>query len=716
MVVQITDNEITACPRGIFCDGRECLITGNRITLPEVDDLVGYKSAIELGVNSNRNRLDLNTWGMFGQADFSPIPIEMHGAGNIVPNIVNTSITQSGTYERGDIIISDAPSLGYAQQWAVVEAGTIRAGTLPVTGDVIAGDLYHIVNIVGVTTAFSRGSYIDIAGCTGFYKIKGHFGTTILLTTSVSNPVAGAAISIHNPVLKSVAYALNKNTTGNRPTPTAYDIGMTYMDTTLDADGLPIWWNGSKWIKSDGTDAVPIVFYNAIIQVRTEAELITAQADANCNLIIVIEAFSLTGTRTITKGLSILKGCPITTAIYALNINGTFSAPAHRCFIAASGEVNFAAGSIDKILVEWFGAVGDNATDDTTAVQIALDASIDGSFYFPVRLAYKKIYRISTLNIPLHCDFGSDQYGESSPTLRSNAAATMLILGASTDASYTSIHGIILNGNGTATTIIDCNANGRIKIYDNKLQNATIGIDSSVRGVYNEITRNYFDVVDTGILLSGTIAHTVIRENHFPNSACSFCIDSTALVGYNISILDNIFNPTGCTDYIRLVVVNQYQGELGVIARNFFGTSSASDACINVSQYAQVTIEDNYFNAIQDHHLVIDGRQTVVNGNFFCKSTAAAIDLTANSYKCRIGYQQYGIGGGPGGLACAADIADAGTLNFIERIPAKDTTGNRPTLLATEIGKLFLDTTLDADGLPIWWQGTKWIQADGSDA
>lgn len=56
------------------------------------------------------------------------------------------------------------------------------------------------------------------------------------------------------------AYAdwpITKGTTAQRPSSLlgAYDLPFIYLDTTLDADGLPIFWQGTKFIKSDGTDA-----------------------------------------------------------------------------------------------------------------------------------------------------------------------------------------------------------------------------------------------------------------------------------------------------------------------------------------------------------------------------------------------------------------------------------------------------------------------------
>jgi hypothetical protein len=54
---------------------------------------------------------------------------------------------------------------------------------------------------------------------------------------------------------RSDLYIPKKGVTAERPKLSATDIGVTYMDTTLDPDGMPIWWNGLKWIKSDGTNA-----------------------------------------------------------------------------------------------------------------------------------------------------------------------------------------------------------------------------------------------------------------------------------------------------------------------------------------------------------------------------------------------------------------------------------------------------------------------------
>ena len=44
-----------------------------------------------------------------------------------------------------------------------------------------------------------------------------------------------------------------KDVTGSRYTPSANDVGLMYFDTTLDADGKPIWWTGAAWVDAQGT-------------------------------------------------------------------------------------------------------------------------------------------------------------------------------------------------------------------------------------------------------------------------------------------------------------------------------------------------------------------------------------------------------------------------------------------------------------------------------
>ena len=50
---------------------------------------------------------------------------------------------------------------------------------------------------------------------------------------------------------------------------------------------------------------------------------------------------------------------------------------------------------------------------------------------------------------------------------------------------------------------------------------------------------------------------------------------------------------------------------------------------------------------------------------------------------------------------------------IIDKLYANGTSADRPTSATAQLGESYFDTTM---GYPIWWQGTKWVQADGTDA
>ena len=70
-----------------------------------------------------------------------------------------------------------------------------------------------------------------------------------------------------------------------------------------------------------------------------------------------------------------LKGCGITTTGYSLTINGSLDAGLYQIF-SGTGSVVFGNGSIEKVPVQWFGAVGDGVADDSDAL-IAAAASVE---------------------------------------------------------------------------------------------------------------------------------------------------------------------------------------------------------------------------------------------------------------------------------------------------------------------------------------------------
>ncbi|HCZ49062.1 MAG TPA: hypothetical protein DCZ11_08650, partial [Gammaproteobacteria bacterium] len=75
-----------------------------------------------------------------------------------------------------------------------------------------------------------------------------------------------------------------------------------------------------------------------------------------------------------TAVLEVQNNARITTTGYTLTVNGRFVAPRSQCF-AGAGTVTFGSGTVAAVLPEWFGAIGDDSTDNTTAIQAAANAA-----------------------------------------------------------------------------------------------------------------------------------------------------------------------------------------------------------------------------------------------------------------------------------------------------------------------------------------------------
>lgn len=73
--------------------------------------------------------------------------------------------------------------------------------------------------------------------------------------------------------------------------------------------------------------------------------------------------------------------------------------------------------SVEELYTEWFGAKGDNVSDDTQSIQATIDNAREqfASGICKVRLLYNHTYKISnTLRIPANLRFGGDSHSENS--------------------------------------------------------------------------------------------------------------------------------------------------------------------------------------------------------------------------------------------------------------------------------------------------------------
>ena len=134
------------------------------------------------------------------------------------------------------------------------------------------------------------------------------------------------------------------------------------------------------------------------VSVRSATSLSTAQDNAVAlgRGLLIDNAVTLSDNTTITVPLTILKGGSIALAGYTLTLNGSFSAGFYTVF-TGTGTVTYNAAKVREIYPEWRGAVGDGATDDSTAVNATFsDARSGGNNVAVPGIYLNGIYKVTT--------------------------------------------------------------------------------------------------------------------------------------------------------------------------------------------------------------------------------------------------------------------------------------------------------------------------------
>lgn len=218
-------------------------VAGNRISFS--DDYTTYGSASSVGIAARNpgglvsditveNNTIISKWatGIYLQGN-------LHASGFKRANL-------SGNEIIGTSAVSDA---GVAIQAYTVTQLSINGAVLTHVNN---GYTAQNCTTVTICNGEAKG---DLYGMSALYDFTGSTGVRVSamrcnvgVTTPVVNAGTGTVWVNDNKVSASV-----KGTTAARPTLTAEDVGFgPYLDTTLDADGKPIWWNGTAWVDATG--------------------------------------------------------------------------------------------------------------------------------------------------------------------------------------------------------------------------------------------------------------------------------------------------------------------------------------------------------------------------------------------------------------------------------------------------------------------------------
>jgi hypothetical protein len=450
--------------------------------------------------------------------------------------------------------------------------------------------------------------------------------------------------------------------------------------------------------------------FGAYDAVMSFAELVTAN-DAGDREISIEVPITMTADLELTSALRMLQGGLIITNGYQLTLMAPFSAGASQAFDAAAGDIIFGTDSTLYVLLEWFGATGDGTTNDTAAIQLALDAAVSGA-RVPVLPLSNKIYALTSVTVPARTTILSDMGRTSGAKFLGLAASAMFVLPqAYSENQITFRGGFTIDGNNDATVGIDTGFASGLVIDGVGFMYCDIFIDHTGGGIINWIHRCRFTGDFQTAIKIGGIANAVhIDECMFAGDGDYVIETDNTWVGDNLHITNCTFDAAGITDSIKIARLNNGTPTMHFVISGCRFDGGTSSSHINIGQYCYGNIESCGLSGGSGFPgMVINGDEVTVSNNYFGN---VGITLGANSRFCIINPQKWG--------GFSPHFTDAGTLNIINPYDAGSvrrigTTAQRPTLLATGMfGYQYLDTTLDADGKVIFWNGTAWVDSTGA--
>jgi hypothetical protein len=185
----------------------------------------------------------------------APSASNLSGTGTI--NSASSSLVMSTTISNGASpgVAVDIPGAGVAGATLQAIIRSVDYDTNTITLDTNAS-----TSVAGVTVAFAVAQVMAVdmvtfsAGVptTGTFAVGDEVSNTGFNGTT--NPVKQWACTVAGTpgTFRSTKFAVRLSTTANRPTLTASDVGVMYLDTTLAAAGKPIWWTGAAWVDATG--------------------------------------------------------------------------------------------------------------------------------------------------------------------------------------------------------------------------------------------------------------------------------------------------------------------------------------------------------------------------------------------------------------------------------------------------------------------------------
>ena len=312
-------------------------------------------------------------------------------------------------------------------------------------------------------------------------------------------------------------------------------------------------------------------------------------------------------------------------------------------------------------------AAGDGVTDDTAAIQAAIDSITNGqgTVFLPAGT-----YAISSA-IQLVERIKLKGAGIRATTIKAlNNMSSMIKFPATVGLqSDCELSDMLINGNNKTGITIDVNGNAYAKIHDLSVANMTTGIELAKAGAYwNSIERVKFQGTFTnGIRFDNQVNSTLIADCDWGGTITYPIKVESTFNGDTIRVRGGSMDTSSTTNNILLSPLSSYQG-LTITVDGLRIDGSTSGANIDIGQNVQATIINSSIASASTNHMSIDGANCRVESNYHSASVGAAIALTTNSNGNIIGPAKWNTGT----EQCASKVSDAGTGNYMTGTFATD--------------------------------------------
>ena len=286
------------------------------------------------------------------------------------------------------------------------------------------------------------------------------------------------------------------------------------------------------------------------------------------------------------------------------------------------------------VSVKDFGAVGDGVTDDTAAIQAALDAVSGGTVFFP----FGTYYMTGTVNVDSNCilDFNQSQ-------INTNHNGILFSLIGADVARKENV--IFKNGLFTATTIGTGGQQAIQAMWANNVfvQNCEFtdfgGVAVKFNGGNSNVEVSHCKATGIGVVSfyaegDGTTANKGCYNVRFLyNTVSGFDYGIEAKESSYVKIIGNTLTngAVGSTKYAILVTRNYTTGN-EIVPRNIIITENSIDSCdyngIYVAQSADVIVSNNRVKNAGQQGITVSGAQLTVENNQVQASGNAGVSVS----------------------------------------------------------------------------------------